>query len=123
MKHPIQPIAPDDRGTPRFKQNAIVVFLLDNGGFTMNDLAMKDFPREDREQFAQLIGYSVDGFAELSYASPESIAAADRMAQLGESETQARINHLESTLAELRKKLAEPVSLLYGVDPSDLGKI
>jgi hypothetical protein len=30
------------------------------------------FDREDWEQFAQLIGYSLDGFGELSYVSQET---------------------------------------------------
>ncbi len=33
----------------------------------MNDLAVKDFSDEDRCQFAQLIGYSISGYEELSY--------------------------------------------------------
>jgi len=31
-----------------------------------------DFSQEDREQFAQLIGYSLSGFGELSYVSDET---------------------------------------------------
>lgn len=71
-KHPIQPIVTDGYGTFRFKGNEIVKFLLDNGGFDMNDLAMMVFTDEDREQFAQLIGYSVSGFGSLSYVSDET---------------------------------------------------
>ena len=69
MKHPIQPLCFDGYGTVRFKKNEIVEFLLDNGGFDMNKLALLDFSDEDREQFAQLIGYSIYGFSELSYVS------------------------------------------------------
>lgn len=76
-KHPMQPIVVDDDGVARFKANAIVCFLLDQGGFDMNDLARRFFSDEDREQFAQLIGYSVSGFGDLSYASRESIIEAD----------------------------------------------
>ena len=71
-KHPIQPIVTDENGIFRFKSNKIVQFLLDNGGFDMNDLAMMDFADNDREQFAQLIGYSVSGFGSLSYVSDEA---------------------------------------------------
>ena len=56
-KHPIQPLAPDERGTLRFKPNAIVRWLLDEGPFDLNQIAMKQFSVEDQEQFAQLIGY------------------------------------------------------------------
>lgn len=65
--HPMQPTYYDENETVRFKHNAIVRFLLDAGPFDMNQLAAMNFSREDREQFAQLIGYSVGGFGELSY--------------------------------------------------------
>lgn len=59
----------DDRGVLRFVTNPIVRFLLDAGPFDMNALAMMDFPDEARAQFAQLIGYSVAGYGDLSYVS------------------------------------------------------
>lgn len=65
MKHPIQPVEKDESGIARFKSNSIVRHLLDNGPFDMNDLALIDFSREDREQFAQLIGYSLSGSGDL----------------------------------------------------------
>lgn len=80
IRHPIQPVVYDDKGVCRFKANAIVLHLLDAGPFNMNDLANLSFTTEDREQFAQLIGYSVDGFADLSYASNRVIKEADRRA-------------------------------------------
>ena len=55
----------DQNGTVRFKRNAIVVHLLENGGIDMNAIARLPFDNRDREQFAQLIGYSVNGFGEL----------------------------------------------------------
>jgi hypothetical protein len=72
MGHPIQPIVLDESGTPRFKENKIVRFLVDWGrerGMGLNELAAMPFDREDFEQLAQLLGYSVGGFGELSYAS------------------------------------------------------
>lgn len=68
--HPQQPIVTDDSGTARFKENAIVRFLLDDGPNDMNRLARMPFSAEDRRQFAQLIGYSVSGYEELSYSLP-----------------------------------------------------
>jgi hypothetical protein len=68
-EHPIQPIVRDSHGTVRFKENAIVRYLLDNGGIDMNKLATLPFCQNDREQFAQLIGYSLSGFGDLSYVS------------------------------------------------------
>lgn len=43
----------------------------------MNDLACMEFSQEDREQFAQLIGYSLSGYGDLSYVSDESYDAAE----------------------------------------------
>lgn len=76
----LQPIELDVEGVVRFKANAIVRLLLDDGKYDMNRLAVLPFSQADREQFAQLIGYSVDGFGELSYASTETVIAADDVA-------------------------------------------
>lgn len=70
-KHPVQRVYRDERGVHRFRRNKIVEFLLEAGPFDMNQLAVMPFSREDYEQFAQLIGYSVSGFGELSYVSDE----------------------------------------------------
>lgn len=91
--HPMQPIVwhqkPDGK-TIRFKPNEIVRALLDQRDdparkgerpLDLNDIARMDFSQEDRMQFAQLIGYSVSGFGSLSYAHPETVAAADRIAE------------------------------------------
>lgn len=86
--HPMQPLRIEN-GTVRFKRNKIVEFLLDNGGFDMNALAALNFTREDRAQFAQLIGYSVGGYCDLSYPSKESKdvawVAMEELAEKGES--------------------------------------
>jgi hypothetical protein len=69
----------------------------------MNHLAEMDFSAEDREQFAQLIGYSLSGFGELDYVSDATYDAAVRMHEAGESETDARIAALEDTLERARR--------------------
>jgi hypothetical protein len=79
-RHPMQPLVMDGN-VVRFKANAIVRLLLDTGKLNMNDLALIQFPAEDREQFAQLIGYSVSGYGELSYVSNESYARAQAAAK------------------------------------------
>ena len=79
-KQPMQPVVLDDYSTIRFKPNVIVKRLLEDGPFDMNDIARWDVSREDREQFAQLIGYSVSGFSELSYVSDSTYAKAARLA-------------------------------------------
>ena len=78
QKHPIQPLRKEQDGIVRFKPNAIVRFLLEAGPFDMNKLALMSFSNEDREQFAQLIGYSVTGFGELQYVSDEAYKKASR---------------------------------------------
>lgn len=65
---PLQPMVTVD-GVLRFQENPIVKFLLDQGPFDMNSLMLRTFEADDREQFAQLIGYSVAGFHELPYVS------------------------------------------------------
>jgi hypothetical protein len=122
MTHPIQPIQKDKDGTARFKANAIVAYLLDKGGIDMNALAMEPFSVEDQEQFAQLIGYSLAGFSELSYVRDETYAAAAQMAVTGESEEHARNAHLREELSVLRAALREPIARLYGIAPEDLAK-
>lgn len=70
---PIQPLAFDPHGVLRFEKNPIVRHLLDDGPFDLNHLcrwcADNDIDDKYQEQFAQLIGYSLSGFSELSYVS------------------------------------------------------
>jgi hypothetical protein len=75
--HPVQPLIADDDGVLRFKANAIVRCLLDNGPFNMQFLLALPFSVEDREQFAQLIGYSLTGFGELPYVTDETFNRAE----------------------------------------------
>jgi hypothetical protein len=82
-KHPMQPLEVDKGGVIRFKQNKIVRFLVDwasSRGMSLNDLAMLPFDDDDRTQLAQLIGYSVSGFSELSYVPNELVVKADTAA-------------------------------------------
>lgn len=76
-QHPIQPLE-ERNGVLRFKKNGIVRFLLDAGQIGLNRLAEIPFSDEDREQFAQLIGYSLSGFGELDYVSDETYEQADK---------------------------------------------
>lgn len=86
----MQPVVLDDNGVGRFKENKIVRYLLDLCSIKqiadMNTLAILPFSQEDYEQFAQLIGYSVHGFGDLSYASDETYAkAVDELERLRSS--------------------------------------
>lgn len=115
--HPIQPLVTDEHGVIRFKANAIVRHLLDAGGINMNDLAVMPFSREDREQFAQLIGYSHSGAHDLGYMSGEVLAAAERASADGVSELEARNAHLRETIDSVKAKLRDGIGELYGVGP------
>lgn len=119
-KHPIQPIEPDAQGTLRFKKNTIVEYLLDKGAFDLNQLAMVEFPQEDREQFAQLIGYSLDGFSTLSYVTDETYNAAKRIAASNETPEQARLLALEKTLESIREGLRKATTAAFQIHPDDL---
>jgi glutathione S-transferase len=120
MHHPIQPLIKDDHGTLRFKKNAIVEYLLDQSGIDLNALAGVAFSDEDRQQFAQLIGYSLSGYGELYYVSDDAYGAAETIAEQGLSEDKARIEYLEGELLALRTALREPMSRLFGIHPDDL---
>jgi hypothetical protein len=79
--HPVQPLITDEHGVLRFKQNAIVRFLLDNGPYDLNTLlGQMDFNEEDWQQFAQLIGYSLSGYGDLSYVTDEAYERAEKQA-------------------------------------------
>ena len=120
MKMPIQPIKEDERGVLRFVGNSIVRKLLDDGQFDMNHIAEWDATNEEREQFAQLIGYSVSGFGDLSYVSDETLAAAEKMAAGESNEYKARYEALCETLEEVRRGMKIVVPALYSVHPDDL---
>ena len=123
MKNPIQPLAKDGHGVLRFKANGIVQHLIDtHPACNMNDLAIRNFTDDDRQQFAQLIGYSLSGYGELGYVDDEAYTAASYMAQ-GMDEKNARIAALENKLAELRKAidtLRKPFALILEMHPDDL---
>jgi len=70
--HPSQPIV-GPRGRRHFKANAIVRFLYERArdelNLGLNEIAELPFTREDRIQFAQLLGYSTWRFRELPYVT------------------------------------------------------
>jgi hypothetical protein len=100
---PMQPVYQDDNNVVRFRANAIIRYIIDHAGdvvhqgspaidpatgrpmhqgrLDLSKLATLDFPQEDQEQFAQLMGYSVCGYHELSYVSDESCAQASVLAE------------------------------------------
>lgn len=106
----------------RFKANEIVRYLLDNGGIDLNQVARMEFSREDREQFAQLIGYSHNGACELRYFSDDTLEASLAIYNEGKTEIQARLEAAEDQLSRLRSALREPMAELFCVHPDDLSE-
>lgn len=81
-----QTIFVDDHGTARFAPNRIVNDMLEavRGGvrMDMNSIACNDkYSDEERMQFAQLIGYSVSSYGDLSYVSDASVRKADKIVE------------------------------------------
>lgn len=78
----MQPLYKDKRGVIRFRGNRLVEALLDWGqsrGMGLNELtAIGIGKREDWQQPAQLIGYSLDGYFDLSYVTGKGRERAER---------------------------------------------
>lgn len=93
----MQPVQRGSHGEIRFKPNAIVRDIVDNAanmlaqhpmhrpGLDLNqiitDYHRGKYTQEDVEQFWQMMGYSLSGYAELSFISDETVAAADDAAR------------------------------------------
>jgi hypothetical protein len=116
--HPVQPLALDSKGVLRFKENKIVRHLLDKGGIDLNALACLDFSAEDRQQFAQLIGYSLSGYGGLSYVDEDAYRTAACSQE--EDPKDAELADLKETLHAIRRGLRKPIAELYGKHPDDL---
>lgn len=110
FNQPMQPLIKELNGTIRFKENKIVRYLLDNGNLDLNDLARVLFPTEDQEQFAQLIGYSLNGYSELSYVTDASYEKAAAQAKNLDIEDNALS---EPTKEDWEQKII-PYSILVG---------
>ena len=113
---PMQPVETDTSGVLRFRENKIVTYLLDHGGLDLNDLARIEFPREDRDQFIQLIGYSVSA----APITRDMANAADTIDTVGSDTDRARIVFLEAELRSIRAALRLPVADLFNIHPDDL---
>ncbi len=116
IKFPLQPIK-----EYRFVKNSIVEFLLNYGLYDLNQLAVMDFTREEREQFDQLSGYSLSGYSELSYVSDDSYDTASIMAENENmNELMSENIMLKQKLDETRAKLKELAPILFHIHPDDL---
>ena len=122
-RHPVQPVVMVD-DVARFKENKIVRWMLEQGKegkrFDLNTIAATSFPQEDREQLAQLIGYSLSGFSELSYVSAETWEVATSNGDGAERATREEV--LREQLRAFRAEMREPIARLYGIHPDDLAR-
>src|SRR5689334_15513925 len=108
--HPIQPIVKDEHGTVRFQRNQIVEDLLDHAskhGLDLNAIACREYSNADRQQLAQLIGYSLSGYSELrSYVDDAAYAAAEAKAKGSKkSDVEIERDYYRAELKALRKSL------------------
>ncbi len=111
---PLQPIR-----EYRFVPNRIVEKLLESAPIDLNDIAKMDFTEQERMQFAQLIGYSLNGFSELSYVDDETYGAAEKSSE-GKVESEARNTELREQLDEIRKGLKIASVAAFRIHPDDL---
>ncbi len=84
LKHPCQPLEDDGNLVLRFKENAVVQYLMEEyckTGRNLNNLYMQNFSNEDLEQFNQLTGYSLSGYGELNVVSNKTYKLAEKSAE------------------------------------------
>jgi len=108
-KNPIQPLYKDENEHLRFKENVLVRYLLDFGGIDLNHLATIRCSREDQEQFAQLIGYSLDGFSELEYTSDKTYSVAKIAHDSELTEEQAELEYSRELIDYIKERWTTPV--------------
>lgn len=125
QRHPMQPTHVVD-GIKRFRCNALVLILLNHGratGLCLNELSRLRPPEscaDDWTQLAQLMGYSVDGFLELSYVDDEAAALAVNGKAVSATECEQRLHILRNRERAVKRKLRDGVAELYGIHPDDL---
>ncbi len=80
-EEPMQPVGVDPHGVHRFLENRIVRDLLERSkqrGHGLNEIACGNYSDAEHRQLAQLIGYSVGGYLDLSYVNNASAEEALR---------------------------------------------
>jgi len=119
LRHPIQPVGFSGKDFV-FKKNAIVNYLMTSNGLSLADIAEWDATDEDLQQFAQLTGIGLSEFAELPFASKETVGIAQLMAQ-GQSEEQAIIAAQKAEIERLRDGMIKLLADAHGfkmIDPN-----
>ena len=76
----MQPIALDENGTARFRENDVVRWLTEEV-IDLNKISiqcqLRDFDKYDVAQFWQMLGYSVSGYGDLSFIPKSIVQKAD----------------------------------------------
>ncbi|MEG0635816.1 MAG: hypothetical protein RR517_25195 [Pseudomonas sp.] len=83
-RQPMQPIVVAADGVIRFKRNQIIKDMLDlceKHGLGLNEIAMRDYEKDDRSQLMQLIGYSVSAYGNLDCSRSKHVMRADQKAE------------------------------------------
>ena len=120
MKHqPMQEVE-SINGVLRFRRNKIIDFLFNSGALDLNKIAVMEFPQEDRIQLAQLLGYSLSGFGELSYVDETSYQLAYAKAERTGDEKDLLIAVLQERLQKAKDGMRSAVAELYEICPDDL---
>jgi len=119
---PTQPVHTDEHGVIRFVKNTIVRRLLDEGGIDLNDIARwADVTNAEHQQFAQLIGYSVSGYGDLSYVDAVARVRADAAVDdFKISPLDAELEHHRRAVRQLKEGLRPIIAELYDIHPDDL---
>ncbi len=125
MNHPVQPLFKDSHGALRFRENKIVSDLLAHSterGFGLNEIARKGYSKEDQQQLAQLIGYSLSGYSELrSYVDDAAYAVAvEKSKRTKKSDVEIERDYYRNELMALKKALQNPMARLFEIHPDDL---
>lgn len=116
IEMPMQPIR-----ERRFVPNRIVELLLNtHPNIDLNTIASIEFTISEREQFAQLIGYSLNGFSELSYVRDETYEKAELLAQNVSDVKDAIIKSQQEKINDLKKRLSPIIADLFNIAEEDL---
>lgn len=102
---PMQPVMTDRDGTRRFVENRIIRDLVEfsaTHGRGIHAIAAGDYTDQERQQFAQLNGYSIRGYGELSYV--DDVAYEQACAQSdGDDPDQVRLDLLDEVIQDALK--------------------
>lgn len=108
---PVQPLVLDPQEVLRFKKNTLVRFLLDDctnrRTLDLNRISMMDFPPDDFNQLAQLIGYSHSGAPSYLFTRARNAAAREweeRQQRVLMDTLQEKCDHLEQILPNVHEK-------------------